>query len=155
MEAVLLVGIQGSGKTTFCKERFFETHVRISRDMLGTRARQNVLLSACLAAGASFVVDDTNATRARRAEVIPAAKAAGFRIVGFYFRTSLGEAIRRNKSRPPGRVVPAAGVGGTYKRLEPPALSEGFDELHVVEIPAGGAGFRVCDWESEDPPPKP
>ena len=154
MEAVLFVGIQGAGKSTFYKERFFDTHVRVSRDMLGTRQRQNVLLSACLAAGAPFVVDDTNATRARRAEVIPAAKAAGFKVVGYYFRTTLGEAIRRNKSRPPERVVPAAAVGGTFTRLEPPALSEGFDELHVVEIPAGG-GFTVSAWASEEPPPKP
>jgi len=154
MEAVLFVGIQGSGKTTFYKERFFETHVRVSRDMLGTRQRQNVLLSACLAAGARFVLDDTNGTRARRAEVIPAAKAGGFRVVGYYFRTTLRDAIRRNKSRPAERVVPAAGVGGTYKRLEPPALSEGFDEIHVVEIPTGG-DFVVSDWQSDEPPPKP
>lgn len=32
MEAVIFVGIQASGKTSFYLERFFETHVRISRD---------------------------------------------------------------------------------------------------------------------------
>lgn len=154
MEAVLLVGIQGSGKTTFYKERFFETHLRVSRDMLQSRQRQNVILSACLAARQPFVVDDTNATKARREELIAAARAAGFRIVGFYFRTSLGDAIRRNRERPPGRVVPAAGVGGTFKRLEPPARAEGFDELHVVEIGPDG-GFVVTDWPAEEPPPKP
>ena len=154
MEAVLFVGVQGSGKSTFYKERFFETHVRISLDMLKTRQRQNILLSSCLAAGQPFVVDDTNATKARRAELIAAARAAGFRVSGFYFRTTLGEAIRRNKSRPPNRVVPAGGVGATYKRLEPPSRSEGFDELRVVEISEGG-GFAVSDWKSEDAPPKP
>jgi predicted kinase len=25
MEAVILIGIQGSGKSTFCRERFFDT----------------------------------------------------------------------------------------------------------------------------------
>jgi predicted kinase len=29
MEAVLFIGIQASGKTTFYRERFFDTHVRI------------------------------------------------------------------------------------------------------------------------------
>jgi predicted kinase len=155
MEGVLFVGIQGSGKTTFYKERFFETHVRVSRDMLGTRQRQNLLLSACLAARQPFVVDDTNATRARRAELIAPARAAGFRVVGYYFRTSLGEAIARNRQRPPERVVPAAGVGGTFKRLEPPVGAEGFDELHVVEI-VPGEGFRVTDWlPGDSAPPKP
>jgi predicted kinase len=153
MEAVIFVGIQGSGKTTFYKERFFETHLRVSRDMLKTRQRQNVILSACLAAKQPFVVDDTNATKARRAELIAAARAAGFKVVGFYFRTSLGNAIRRNRQRPPGQIVPAAGVGGTFKRLEPPSRPEGFDELHVVEIAADGR-FAVTDWEGEEPLPK-
>ena len=154
MEAVLFVGIQGSGKTTFYKERFFETHVRISRDMLRTRNRQRLLVAACLAARQPFVVDDTNAERARRAEHIAPAKAAGFRVIGFYFRSPLAEALRRNRERPPGRVVPEAGVAGTHKRLEPPAWEEGFDELHVVEAAPGG-GFLVRTWPpGEGPPPK-
>ena len=154
MEAVLFIGVQGSGKTTFYRERFFETHVRISRDMLRTRQRQKLLLSACLAAKQSFVVDDTNATKAGRVEWIAAARAAGFRVVGFYFRTTLGDAIRRNRQRPADRVVPAAGVGGTFKRLEPPARGEGFDELRIVEIGPGGS-FAVSDWPGDEPPPKP
>jgi predicted kinase len=28
MEAVILCGIQGTGKSTFCRERFFDTHRR-------------------------------------------------------------------------------------------------------------------------------
>jgi predicted kinase len=154
VEAVIFVGIQGSGKTTFYKERFFETHLRVSRDMLKTRQRQNVILSACLVARQPFVVDDTNATKARRAELIAAARAGGFRVVGFYFRTTLGDAIRRNRQRPPDRVVPAAGVGGTFKRLEPPSRPEGFDEIRVVEI-APDRRFTVSEWAGETPPPKP
>ena len=76
-------------------------------------------------------------------------------MVGYYFRTSLGDAIRRNRERPPERVVPAAGVGGTYKRLEPPDWPEGFDELRVVEV-APARGFLVRDWpRGKGPPPKP
>ena len=138
MEAVLLVGVQGSGKTTFYKERFFDTHVRVSRDMLGTRHRQRLLIRACLEARQPFVVDDTNAARARRAEHIAAAKAAGFRVRGFFFRTSLADALRRNRERPAERVVPVAGVAGTYKRLESPRWEEGFDELYTVEIGSDG-----------------
>jgi len=47
MEAVLLIGIQASGKTTFYRERFFDTHIRISLDMLRTRERERVLMNAC------------------------------------------------------------------------------------------------------------
>ena len=93
MEAVLFVGVQGSGKTTFYKERFFDTHVRISRDMLKTRNRQSLLVSACLAGRQPFVVDDTNAAKSRRAEFIEPARAAGFRVRCFFFRCALREAL--------------------------------------------------------------
>ena len=40
MEAVILCGLQGSGKTTLYRDRFIETHVRVSMDLLRTRARE-------------------------------------------------------------------------------------------------------------------
>jgi predicted kinase len=153
MEAVLLIGVQGSGKTTFSKRHFFETHVRVSRDMLRTRRRERLLVAACLAARQSYVVDNTNALASRRAEHIAPAKAAGFRVVGFFFRCELRDALARNRQRPAERVVPPAGVAGTWKKLQPPSWSEGFDELHVVEIAPSGE-FLVREWErgEEEPP---
>lgn len=154
MEAVLLIGVQGSGKTTFYKERYFDTHVRVSRDQLKTPVRERALLSACLAAKQSFVLDNTNAVAAQRAEVIAAAKAAGFRVVGCYFRTELRAAFWRNSRRPPGQVIPRVGLAATWKRLQPPSWSEGFDELKVIELPEEG-GFVVRDWlRGEGDPPK-
>lgn len=61
MEAVILIGVQGSGKTTFYLRRFFETHVRFSLDMLRTRRRERILLMACVEAKQPFVIDNTNA----------------------------------------------------------------------------------------------
>jgi predicted kinase len=153
MEAVLFIGIQGSGKSTFYRERFFDTHVRVSRDMLKTRNRELVLVSACLAAQQDFVVDDTNASRATRAEYVAAAKAAGFRVVAYYFRTPLRTALARNRRRADHHVVPVPGVIATWKRFQPPAWSEGFDELHVVETGQENE-FAVRPWTREegDPP---
>jgi predicted kinase len=150
MEAVLFIGVQGSGKTTFYRERFLDTHVRISRDMLKTPQRERVLLSACLAAEQSFVVDNTNALASRRAEIIAAARAAGFRVVGYEFRTTLGDALRRNARRP-GGGVPRAGVAATFKRMQRPRPAEGFDALRVVEIDAGER-FTVREWSEEEAP---
>lgn len=39
MEAVIFIGIQGAGQSSFYKERFFQTHVRSNLDMLRTRRR--------------------------------------------------------------------------------------------------------------------
>ena len=148
MEAVILIGVQGSGKTTFYKQRFFETHVRVSRDMLRTARRERLLAAACLAARQSFVVDNTNALASRRSEHIAAAKAAGFRVVGFFFRCELRDALARNKLRAAERVVPPAGVAGTYKKMQPPSWSEGFDELHSVQINTSGE-FVVEPWPKD------
>ena len=153
MEAVILIGIQSSGKSTFYRERFFDTHVRISRDMLKTRNRQSLLVSACLAGRQPFVVDDTNAAKSRRAEFIEPARAAGFRVRCFFFRCALREALGRNRRRPSGQVVPVPGVIATFKRLEPPVWQEGFDEISIVEVDAEDR-FAVRDWTREqgDPP---
>ena len=142
MEAVILSGIQASGKTTFYRERFADTHVRISLDDTRARAREQALLKRCLAERKSFVVDNTNVTRAHRATYIAAAKAAGFRVIGYYFATDPKKAFERNRLRPGKEAVPAGGLFGTHKRLEPPAVDEGYDELHRVEIVENG-GFKV------------
>ena len=72
MEAILLIGIPGSGKSSFYKERFYATHLRIKRDMLKTRQRERALVETCLKIQQSFVVDNVNAPRAHRSEVHPA-----------------------------------------------------------------------------------
>jgi predicted kinase len=82
VEAVIFVGLQGAGKSTFYRHRFFDTHLRISLDMLKTRHRERWLLRACVEARQPFVVDNTNPTRAERAVYIGAARQAGFRVVG-------------------------------------------------------------------------
>jgi predicted kinase len=83
METVILVGLQGAGKSSFYKERFFATHLRLSLDMLKTRHRERRLLRACVETGQRFVVDNTNPSRAERQVYIRAAKPAGFRVVGY------------------------------------------------------------------------
>jgi predicted kinase len=50
MEAILFIGIPASGKSTFYKERFFTTHIRVNLDMLKTRKREALILQACLVA---------------------------------------------------------------------------------------------------------
>jgi predicted kinase len=153
MEAVLFIGVQGCGKTTFYKERLFETHVRISRDMVKTKARERILIGACLAAMQPFVLDNTNAVASQRAEIIGPAHAAGFRVVACYFRCGMREALWRNRRRPAGAVVPAPGVIATFKKLQPPSWKEEFDAIRVVTTNEAG-GFVVEEWTKErgDPP---
>ena len=50
VQAILFTGIQATGKSSFYRERFFHSHVRINLNMLRTRHRERVLLRACLEA---------------------------------------------------------------------------------------------------------
>lgn len=142
MEAVILVGVQGAGKSTFYRERFFDTHVRINLDMLRTRKREEQLLAACLAAGQSFVVDNTNPQAGDRAKYIGPARANGFRVIAYFFDVPLRDAMRRNHERKLLKKIPAVAVAGTHKKLERPRKDEGFDEIFTVQV-TEPAGFGV------------
>ena len=148
MEAIIFVGIQAAGKSSFYKERFFNTHVRINLDMLKTRHRERGLLRTCIDLKQPFVVDNTNPTVEERARYIAPAKAAGFRIVGYYFQSRVPDCLARNDRREPRERVPGKAIGGTARRLQLPSLAEGFDALHYVRIAEDGR-FRVEEWADE------
>jgi predicted kinase len=148
MEAIVFIGLQASGKSTFYQQRFFNTHVRINLDMLRTRNREKQLMQVCLQTQQPFVSDNTNPTKEERRKYIEAAKAAGFRVVGYYFQSQVEECKRRNETRADGQRVPLVGVLGTYNRLEVPTLDEGFDELHYVRIGEDNS-FIIEGWVDE------
>jgi predicted kinase len=148
-EAVVFCGVQAAGKSTFYRERFFETHVRINMDMLKTRTRERLLLDACILAKQPFVVDNTNPLAADRARYVQPARAAGFRVSGYFFRATTREAIARNKQRTDKPAIPVPGLLGTYKRLEEPTWSEGYDALFTVTLTPDNA------WIVEEVPREP
>jgi predicted kinase len=150
MEAVIFIGIQGSGKSTFYRERLFDTHVRINLDMLRTRRREQILFDACLAAQQSFVIDNTNPTKSDRARYITAARAAGFRVIAYFFKSTVREAIQRNNQRKLKAKIPPVAIAGTFKKLEPPSTDEGFDEIFTVEVAPQG-GFAVTPTPQHEP----
>ena len=145
MEGVIFVGIQASGKSTFYRERFFDTHLRINLDMLKTRNREQILLRACIEAKQPFVIDNTNPSAEKRARYIRPACSAGFRVLGYYFDVQIKDALTRNKE-PTGRHhIPEKGIFGTKKRLRAPEMEEGFDLLYRVRIDEEGR-FVVKEW---------
>ncbi len=152
-EAVIFTGLQGAGKSTFYRERFFGTHLRLNLDMLQTRRREALLLDACLAGRISLVADNTNPTIEERARYIAPARAAGFRVIGYYFDIPIAVCLKRNTARPASERVPPIGLYGTRKRLHQPIPDEGFDALYRVSIGDDGA-LIVEEWTLEIVPEK-
>jgi predicted kinase len=146
MEAVIFVGIQGSGKSSFYRQHFFDTHVRISLDVLRTRHREQLLLAACLAAKQPFVIDNTNPLVRDRARYIEPAREAGFRVAAYFFETSLTEAMRRNHQRAGKQKIPVPAIAGTLRKLQVPTMEEGYDEIYRVTLsPDGVFVVSGCD----------
>ena len=143
-----MIGVQATGKSSFYAQRFLSSHLRLNMDMLKTRHREKILLEAFIEGKVPFVVDNTNPTPEERARYIRPCKEAGFRIVGFYFSSSLSDAMRRNAEREGKSRIPDAGVRGTYSRLKLPGWTEGFDELYYVKLDDND-GFVVEEWNDE------
>lgn len=104
MQAIIFTGIPGAGKTSFYRQEFFATHVRISLDLLKTRARETRFLETCLQTGQQFVVDNTSPSREERAKYIQLARQAGFSITGYYFASRVDPCLQRNAERKPPRA---------------------------------------------------
>ena len=150
MEAVILIGIQASGKSTFFQRHFASTHVRVNLDMLRTRHRERRLVETCLEIGQPFVVDNTNLTAADRARYLDWIKAAatGWQVAGYYLATDLARSLARNAEREPPWRLPERALLGSHKRLELPGFEEGFDSLYHV-APSDDGAFSVQEWNYE------
>jgi predicted kinase len=132
MEAIIFIGTQGAGKSTFYKKNFLNTHIRINLDMLKTRHREQIFLKACLEAKQPFVIDNTNPTLTDRNRYIVPAKANNFQVIAYYFDTKFEKCKQRNSQRSEKEIVPLVGLLGTYKKLTLPNWEEGFDKIYSV-----------------------
>jgi predicted kinase len=148
VELVLLVGLQGAGKSSFYRERFAETHVHVSKDLWPharrREARQRRLIGEALGAGRSVVVDNTNAEAEARAPLIAIGRAHGARVVGYAFESRLEDCLERNAARQGRARVPEVALYATRKRLQWPRYEEGFDALYYVRLRPEG-GFEVSE----------
>lgn len=135
-ELVVFVGLPASGKSTYFYAHFAGTHEHVSKDLMPNArnrdARQRAMIDAALAAGKSVVVDNTNPTPAVRAPLIAAGKRHGVRVIAIYFPTEVRIAVMRNRGREGKARLPNVAIFATQKKLVPPTVEEGFDEVRVV-----------------------
>lgn len=73
---------------------------------------------------------------------------ARFRVIGYYFQSTIHDALKHNRQRSGRQLIPEKGIAGTYKRLQLPQLDEGFDELHYVSINEAN-DFVIQEWNHE------
>ena len=139
-----MVGLQGSGKSTWVGRHLAGTHTVVSKDHWPNarrrEARQRRVVAELLAAGARVVVDNTNPAPEDRAPLIAAAREAGVPVRAVWVNTPAELCLARNEAREGRARVPLEGVFATRARFGPPTTAEDFDRIDVVRGggPAGG-----------------
>ncbi|MCZ2815380.1 AAA family ATPase [Modestobacter sp. VKM Ac-2984] len=135
-ELVVMVGLQGSGKSTWIAGHLAGTHAVVSKDHWPNarrrEARQQRVVAGLLAEGASVVVDNTSPSPAERAPLVALAAAAGVPARAVFVDVPLETCRARNEARQGRARVPLVGLYSAAGRLVPPSTAEGFSEVTHV-----------------------
>ena len=143
MRIVVLVGLPGSGKSTYLEqlsviglssdairkllvddERDQTIHVRVFQTL-------RYLLEQRLAIGRAVTyIDATNLTPEERAPYLSIGRAWGCDVEAVFFDVPLDVCLERNTRRP--RVVPGETLAKMAAKLAPPSVEEGFARVTVL-----------------------
>ncbi len=151
---ILLCGLPGSGKTTFCSQvllpAYNGTLIRLSMDDLRkqlsghdfyppiepiVRSWLDVTGQYFLEAGYNLVIDTTSLTYGIRAKWIQMAKKYDYQVKCYFLEVTPEECIFRNKNRK--RFVPEDVIYRMAGETSTPSYGEGFDEIIFVQCERG------------------
>jgi predicted kinase len=169
MALVVLIGVSGSGKSTFAAHHFGSTEVLSSdafraivaddaADQGASRAAFELLHLATrrrLERGRLTVIDATNVTRRARSDLLALASAAHRPAVALILDPPLAVCLRRNTTRP-GRTVAEAVVRRQYETLRGALdigdglAAEGFAVVHRVVDPDPAVVVTVVPNDGRD-----
>ena len=147
-EAIFLVGIPTSGKSTFSSNQKYRDYVRVSSDDIlqeiakerqqsyNTIFQANIrfaqiammkVLRKAVEENRSLIWDQTNLTRKQRKEKLKHIP-AHYKKTAVYFVIPLETALKRNTQRP-GKVIPPEVLERMIGEYELPPLEEGFSQV--------------------------
>lgn len=133
----MMVGVQGSGKSSF-SSKHFKDYVIVSNDKSGNREKSLTLMKNSLAHGKSVVIDNTHVNPEARQKFIEIAKNFGVPIRCFVMNTSLGQ-VRHNivfrEITDKNHVhIGEPLINGYMSKYKEPTMNEGFTEIVKVNI---------------------
>ena len=129
---IIMMGIQGSGKSTFCELFLADEYKRA-----GTLDQ---VISA-IYGGTDVIFDAINGSCTERAACISVAKSSGYRVIGYYLDRDVEDCVASSK-------VARDEIYATFESFEMPDVDEGYDELYRVEN--DGEIMAICPWGEEN-----
>lgn len=133
----LLVGPQGSGKTTYCAERF-SGHMRISQDEMGKDGHREAFRDAINRGDESIIIDRTNSTRFQRSNYISLAKKNGYKTKIVWLNVDKNTCLQRIAGRKSHPTVTSEGAADAlqwyFNSFQVPSKLE-VDEVEIVGDP--------------------
>lgn len=132
MEMVILVGIPGSGKTTWYKKTVpMYTHISLD-EIDHDRKVEDKMVECELQKGNNIVIDDTNVTRKIRQRHIVSAKKYNATVNVVFFDVRFQKAHQQNSMRKGKKRVPDGALTKFAILLEEPTLDEGINCIKVI-----------------------
>jgi len=116
------------------KEYFFDSHLRISMDLLNTRNKERKLMEYARAVQQKVVIDNTNPSASERKRYINWFKEKKYEVVAYFFEPDLERSLDWNSQRTGKKRVAEIGIKSVLKNLERPSKSEGFDRLYTITL---------------------
>ena len=147
-EAIFLIGIPTSGKSTFSNNPKYRDYTRVSSDDIlqevakerqqsyNTVFRGNIrfaqiammkVFRKAIEDNKNIILDQTNLTKKSRKEKIKLIP-PHYKKIAVYFIVDLETALKRNTQRP-GKVIPPEVLERMIKEYELPTLEEGFSQV--------------------------
>jgi predicted kinase len=146
---IILMGLQGAGKSSFYRKYFSEGPALVSKDKMKNKKHkglvQEKLIRQFLSNNQSVIVDNMNLTKVNRKELIQLGREYGAEIILYFFPLTVDESFERNKG-PNRKEVPPVGIYSAAKAFEFPEKSEGFDEMYTVRM-INHDKFAVGRWD--------
>ena len=131
---VIMVGVQGSGKTTFGDRVLAPMGYNVlSRDKLGaTKAQFNKLITQDVSQYDRVAIDATNGKLETRQELYKIASEHGMRVIVLYFLRNGKDwnSLREGKAK-----IHLVAIHSYYKHMIPPTVGEGGENLPERVVP--------------------
>ena len=138
-EVVLMVGVQGSGKSYFAETNFGKAgYVIVSNDRTGGKEKSLNLMKKCLGDGKSVVIDNTHVNPEAREKYVDMASKFKIPCRCFVMATTLGQVkhniVYREIIDKEHIHIGDPLINGYLKNYKEPTMEEGFNEIVKVNI---------------------